>query len=63
MLSTTPTTIPLRIKTNEISRKDQKYQNKIKLLDTEHTALQAQYDSIKSAIGENVKRSFTSFSG
>lgn len=50
-------------KTHEISVKDQKYQNKIKLLDTEHTALQAQYDSIKSAIGENVKRSFTSFSG
>lgn len=50
-------------KTQEINIKDQKYQNRIKLLDTEHNTLQAQYDSIKSAISENVKRSYTSFSG
>lgn len=50
-------------KTQEINIKDQKYQNRIKLLDTEHNTLQAQYDSIKSAISENIKRSYSSFSG
>jgi len=50
-------------KTNkEISDKDQKYQNKIRLLDTEHTALQTEYESVQSAMNKNIDRSFKAFS-
>lgn len=50
-------------KTEEINAKDQKYQNKIKTLDTEHTALQTEYESVQSAMNKNIERSFKSFSG
>lgn len=49
-------------KTQEINAKDEKYQAKIKNLDTEHTALQTEYDSIKSALSKNIERSFKTFS-
>lgn len=49
-------------KNKEISDKDQQYQNKIKLLDTQHTALQTEYESVKSAMSKNIDRSFKTFS-
>ncbi len=49
-------------KTQEINAKDEKYQAKIKNLDTEHTALQTEYESIKSALSKNIDRSFKTFS-
>lgn len=50
-------------KNEEISAKDEKYQNKIKTLDTEHTALQTEYDSVQSALNKNIERSFKTFNG
>ena len=50
-------------KNNEISAKDKRYQSKIKTLDTEHNALQTQYESVKSAMTKNIDRSFKTFSG
>ena len=50
-------------KNNEISAKDKKYESKIKTLDTEHNALQTQYESVKSAMTKNIDRSFKTFSG
>lgn len=49
-------------RTKEINDKDQKYQNKIKILDTEHTALQTEYESVQSALSKNIDRSFKAFS-
>lgn len=49
-------------KTKEISDKDQKYQNKIKLLETEHSSLQTEYESVQSAMNKNIERSFKVFS-
>ena len=46
----------------EIQAKDKKYDNDLKDLDTEHDALQTEYDSIKSVIEKNVERSFKAFS-
>lgn len=50
-------------KNNEINAKDQKYENKIKTLDTEHNSLQTEYESVKSAMEKNVSRSYKTFSG
>ena len=49
-------------KLNEIEAKDKKYDNDLKKLDTEHNALQTEYDSVKSVIEKNVERSFKAFS-
>ncbi len=49
-------------KNNEITAKDQKYENKIKTLDTEHTSLQTEYESVQSAMNKNIERSFKAFS-
>lgn len=49
-------------KNNEIAAKDKKYENKIKTLDTEHTALQTEYESVQSAMNKNIERSFKAFS-
>ena len=49
-------------KNNEISAKDKKYENKIKTLDTEHSALQTEYESVQSAMNKNIERSFKAFS-
>ena len=46
----------------EIENKDNKYDQDLKKLDTEHTALQTEYDSIKEVISKNVDRSFKAFS-
>lgn len=49
-------------KTADIQAKDKKYDNDLKKLDTTHSALQTEYDSIKSVIDKNVERSFKAFS-
>lgn len=49
-------------KNNEITAKDKKYENKIKVLDTEHNALQTEYESVQSAMNKNIERSFKAFS-
>lgn len=46
----------------EIESKDKEYDNQIKLLDTEHNALQTEYDSVKGTIEKNVERTFKAFS-
>ena len=47
----------------EITAKDEKYQRKLSLLDTEHNAIQNEYESVKSALGKNIERSFKTFQG
>lgn len=47
---------------NEIEYKDKKYDQDLKKLDTEHNALQTEYESLKSVISKNVDRSFKAFS-
>lgn len=46
----------------EIENQDKKYDQDLKNLDSEHSALQTEYDSIKSVIDKNVERSFKAFS-
>ena len=46
----------------EIEAKDKEYDNQMKLLDTEHNALQTEFDSIKGTIEKNVERTFKVFS-
>ena len=48
--------------TNKIQAKDQLYDLELKNIDTEHEALQTEYDSIKSALDKNVERHFKYFS-
>lgn len=48
---------------NEVEIKDKKYQMELRNLDTEHNALQTEYNSVKSAVDENIKRSFKVFQG
>ena len=50
-------------KTAEINAKDEKYQRKISLLDSEHNAIQTEYESVKSALNKNMERSFKAFQG
>ena len=45
-----------------IEAKDNKLENDIKKLDTEHNALQTEYESVKSVIDKNIERSFKAFS-
>lgn len=47
----------------EITAKDEKYQRKLSLLDTEHNAIQTEYESVKTALGKNIERSFKTFQG
>ena len=47
----------------EINIKDQKYQRKLTTLDSEHNALQTEYESVKSALSKNIERSFKAFQG
>ena len=49
-------------KLNDIEAKDKKYDNDIKKLDTEHNALQTEYESVKSVVDKNIERSFKAFS-
>lgn len=46
----------------QIQAKDKEYDNELKSLDTEHTALETEYDSVKQTIDKNVERSFKAFS-
>ena len=46
----------------EIENKDKKYDQDLKKLDTEHSALQTEYESIKEVISKNTERSFKAFS-
>ncbi len=46
----------------EIENKDKKYDQDLKKLDTEHNALQTEYESIKNTIDKNIERSFKAFS-
>lgn len=50
-------------KNNEIDAKDTKYENQIKALDTEHNALQTEYESVQTALSKNIDRSFKTFNG
>ncbi len=50
-------------KTAEINAKDEKYQRKISLLDSEHNAIQTEYESVKNAMNKNIDRSFKAFQG
>ena len=47
----------------EVNSKDKVFENKIRKLDTEHNALQTEYNSVKAAIDKNVERSFKVFQG
>lgn len=46
----------------EIEKEDKKFDQDLKKLDTEHAALQTEYDSIKEVISKNTERSFKAFS-
>ena len=47
---------------NDIQAKDKQYDNQLKILDTEHNALQTEYDSIKSIIEKTVERNLKIYS-
>lgn len=49
--------------TAEINAKDEKYQRKLSLLDSEHNAIQQEYESVKGAMDKNIERSFKAFQG
>lgn len=46
---------------NQIESKDKRYDLELKNIDTEHTSLQTEYDSIKSVMDKNVERNFKMF--
>ncbi len=46
---------------NKIQAKDKQYDMELKNIDTEHSSLQSEYDSIKSVIDKNVERNFKMF--
>ena len=48
--------------TKDIEAKDKQYDNMLKLLDTEHNALQTEYDSVKSIISKNLERTLKIYS-
>ena len=45
----------------EIENQDKKYDQDLKKLDSEHSALQTEYDSIKNVVDKNVENSFKTF--
>ncbi len=47
---------------NDIQAKDKQYDNQLKILDTEHNALQTEYDSIKSIIEKTIERNLKLYS-
>ncbi len=49
-------------KMNKIQAKDQRYDLELKNIDTEHTSLQTEYESIKSVIDKNIERTFKIYS-
>lgn len=46
----------------DIEAKDKQYDNMIRRLDTEHNALQSEYESIKSVISKNIERTLKMYS-
>lgn len=46
----------------EAERKDNIFDMQLRKLDTEHNALQTEYDTVKSVINKNVEKSFNTFS-
>lgn len=48
--------------TKDIEAKDKQYDSMLKLLDTEHSALQTEYDSVKSVISKNTERTLKMYS-
>lgn len=48
---------------SDIDSQDKRYQMQIRSLDSEHNALQTEYNSVKSAVDKNVDRSFKVFQG
>ena len=48
--------------TKDIEAKDKQYDSMLKLLDTEHSALQTEYDSVKSIISKNLERTLKMYS-
>ena len=49
-------------RTKEIEAKDTQYDNMLKLLDTEHSALQTEYESVKGVISKNIERTLKIYS-
>ena len=49
-------------KTREIEAKDKQYDSMLKLLDTEHSALQQEYESAKAVIQKNTERTLKIYS-
>lgn len=49
-------------KLDELEQKDNRYDLELKKLDTEHNALQTEYDAVKSVIEKNVEKTFNIFS-
>ena len=45
-----------------LEKKDQKIDLELKKLDTEHNALQTEYESVKNVVDKNVEKSFSMFS-
>ena len=48
--------------TKDIESKDKQYDSMLKLLDTEHSALQTEYDTVKSVISKNMERTLKMYS-
>ena len=49
-------------KSREIENKDKQYDSMLKLLDTEHSALQQEYESAKAVITKNTERTLKMYS-
>ena len=47
---------------SDIESKDKQYDNIIRRLDTEHNALQTEYETIKSVISKNLERTLKMYS-
>jgi hypothetical protein len=45
-----------------LEKKDQRIDLELKKLDTEHNALQSEYDSVKGVVDKNVEKTFSMFS-
>lgn len=46
-----------------INNKDKRFDLDLKALDTEHSAIQTEYDSVKKVLDKNIERSYKTFSG
>ena len=49
-------------KLSDLEAKDNKFDLELRKLDTEHSALQTEYDAVKNVIDKNVEKTFTIFS-